>query len=173
MDNQSEDSIMITSSIEAEQEIMAVTITTQTIKTPVSRKLKKKKGVFKKDGLNIKEYSSWLQEIKKDASQARSTHTTLNAEVKATNQCRSRRQCTIERTGYSMCEGPDDFIAYSTVDHKSVRKIKRLIRRTSSLRESLNQEHKENGGSSICATLIMPAADCKDRKCVEVYRESL
>ncbi|CAF2168437.1 unnamed protein product [Rotaria magnacalcarata] len=71
MDNQSEDSIMITSSIEAEQEIMAVTITTQTIKTPVSRKLKKKKGVFKKDGLNIKEYSSWLQEIKKDASQAR------------------------------------------------------------------------------------------------------
>ncbi|CAF3323784.1 unnamed protein product [Rotaria socialis] len=36
MDNQSEDSIMSTSSIEAEQEIMAVTITTQTTKTPVS-----------------------------------------------------------------------------------------------------------------------------------------
>ncbi|CAF4936275.1 unnamed protein product, partial [Rotaria magnacalcarata] len=44
MDDESEYSIMITSSIEAEQEIMAVTITIQTIKTPVSRKLKKKKG---------------------------------------------------------------------------------------------------------------------------------
>ncbi|CAF2265031.1 unnamed protein product [Rotaria magnacalcarata] len=37
MDNESEDSIVSTSSIEAEQEIMAVTITTQTTKTPVSR----------------------------------------------------------------------------------------------------------------------------------------
>ncbi|CAF2144883.1 unnamed protein product, partial [Rotaria magnacalcarata] len=36
MDNESEDSIMSTSSIEAEQEIMAVTITTQTTKPPVS-----------------------------------------------------------------------------------------------------------------------------------------
>ncbi|CAM4848992.1 unnamed protein product [Rotaria magnacalcarata] len=71
MDNESEDSIMITTSIEAEQEIMTVTITTQTIKTPVSRKLKKKKGVFKKDWLNRKKYSSWLQEIKNAASQAR------------------------------------------------------------------------------------------------------
>ncbi|CAF1430956.1 unnamed protein product, partial [Rotaria magnacalcarata] len=71
IDNESEDSIMITSSLEAEQEIMAVTITTQTIKTPVSRKLKKKKGVLKKDWLNIKEYSSGLQKIKNDASPAR------------------------------------------------------------------------------------------------------
>ena len=50
MNNESEDSIISTNSIEAEQEIMAVTITTQTTKTPVSRKLKKKNVFLEKIG---------------------------------------------------------------------------------------------------------------------------
>ncbi|CAF3797818.1 unnamed protein product [Rotaria sp. Silwood1] len=57
MDDESDDSIITMSMIEKEQETMSLTITTETATTPVSRKLKKKKGIFKKDWLNIKEYS--------------------------------------------------------------------------------------------------------------------
>ncbi len=47
--------------IEKEQEI---TISIEGV-TPISRKLEGKKGVFQNDWLNIKEYRSRLQEIKK------------------------------------------------------------------------------------------------------------
>ncbi|CAF4966618.1 unnamed protein product [Rotaria sp. Silwood1] len=57
MDDESDDSIITMSMIEKEQETMSLTITTETATTPVSRKLKEKKGIFKKDWLNIKEYS--------------------------------------------------------------------------------------------------------------------
>ncbi|CAF3555850.1 unnamed protein product [Rotaria sp. Silwood1] len=71
MDDESDDSIITMSMIEKEQETMSLTITTETATTPVSRKEKKKKGIFKKDWLNIKEYSPWLQEIKNDPTKAR------------------------------------------------------------------------------------------------------
>ncbi|CAF3888731.1 unnamed protein product [Rotaria sp. Silwood1] len=71
MDDESDDSIITMSMIEKEQETMSLTITTETATTPVSRKLKEKKGIFKKDWLNIKEYSPWLQEIKNDPTKAR------------------------------------------------------------------------------------------------------
>ncbi|CAF4125937.1 unnamed protein product [Rotaria sordida] len=74
MDGESDDSDMSINSVEEEQEIISSTISTSTpteTTTAVDHKMKKKKGVFKKDWLNVKEYSSWLQEVKNDQTQVR------------------------------------------------------------------------------------------------------
>ncbi|CAF1253342.1 unnamed protein product [Rotaria sp. Silwood1] len=107
MDDESDDSIITMSMIEKEQKTMSLTITTETATTPVSRKLKKKKGIFKKDWLNIKEYSPWLQEIKNDSTRARckaclrtfSVHYDGKTALKKTHeQCEIQKISAIEGT---------------------------------------------------------------------------
>lgn len=71
MEDKSEDSDM--SVIDEEREIILSTKSTctTTSATSHSKPKKKKKGVFKKDWLCAKEYSSWLQEVKTDPTHAR------------------------------------------------------------------------------------------------------
>lgn len=48
-----------------------IEVTSSTNTPTSSRKMKKKKGVFRREWLSINEYSTWLQEIKQDSTKAR------------------------------------------------------------------------------------------------------
>ena len=62
---------MSISTIEEEHETVSAINSTQIQTTSVTHKLKQKKPSFWKDWLTMKEYSSWLQEVKNDSTQAR------------------------------------------------------------------------------------------------------
>ncbi|CAF3908327.1 unnamed protein product [Rotaria sp. Silwood1] len=96
------------------------------------------------------------------------THIKLQAAVAASNRCTSSKQCAIEETGADPCGGPRGYTIYSTVDPKSVRKIKRLASETRSIPAALNKEDRKKNPYSACVRLIKPEADCKDKKCIEV-----
>ena len=62
---------MSISAIEEEQETVSAINSTQIQTASLTRKLKQKKTSFRKEWLTMKEYSSWLQEVKNDTTQAR------------------------------------------------------------------------------------------------------
>lgn len=70
MDDKSDDSSVSMNVSEEEQEPIPTTTFIQPAKTSNSKKLKKK-GVFKQEWKLVKEFSSWLQEVKDDCKQAR------------------------------------------------------------------------------------------------------
>jgi hypothetical protein len=64
MEDKSDDSNISMLVNEEEQENIPAAISIQTATTSNAQKLKKK-GVLKREWTNIKEYSSWLQEVKR------------------------------------------------------------------------------------------------------------